>query len=148
MAASVTEVIVKNSARCLRCGDEVVSRHVHDFVSCSCGAIFVDGGNEYLRRGGDRGNFVDTSISAVDEPRVHVLEHSGQEVDGVHHSALCAGRACTIHNRSDHLLRSWPQEWRDGRVVRVCVHGGAHRDPDDVVVWSCRRRRCDKCCVV
>jgi hypothetical protein len=25
----------------------------HDFVSCKCNAIFVDGGNDYWRCGGD-----------------------------------------------------------------------------------------------
>lgn len=44
--------IPRNSALCLRCGDEIESRHVHDFVRCSCEAIFVDGGKDYLRRGG------------------------------------------------------------------------------------------------
>jgi len=24
----------------------------HDFVRCKCGAIFVDGGSDYFRRGG------------------------------------------------------------------------------------------------
>ena len=43
----------KNKARCLKCKDEIESKHVHDFVSCLCGAIFVDGGNSYWRYGGD-----------------------------------------------------------------------------------------------
>lgn len=45
------EKIIKNSVKCRHCGDVLVSKHVHDFVRCSCGAVFVDGGNEYLRRG-------------------------------------------------------------------------------------------------
>ncbi len=45
--------ILRNAAKCLKCGDEIESMHVHDFVSCSCGTIFVDGGREYLRYGGD-----------------------------------------------------------------------------------------------
>lgn len=42
--------IIRNSAKCLRCGDEVESKHRHDFVTCKCGAISVDGGKEYLKR--------------------------------------------------------------------------------------------------
>lgn len=44
------EKILRNSARCLDCGDEIESKHRHHFVSCSCGHLAVDGGKEYLRR--------------------------------------------------------------------------------------------------
>lgn len=44
--------ILRNRARCLVCNTTIESRHVHDWVPCPCGAIFVDGGREYLRRGG------------------------------------------------------------------------------------------------
>jgi hypothetical protein len=53
--------IVRNSARCLKCGVEVVSRHCHDFVSCDCKAMFVDGGKDYLRRGGEPSLIEETS---------------------------------------------------------------------------------------
>lgn len=56
--------ILRNSARCGRCGDEVESKHRHDFVSCSCLALAVDGGKDYLRRGYDSSvTFEDTSIT-------------------------------------------------------------------------------------
>ena len=45
--------ITRNAARCRKCGTTVESKHVHDWRACPCGAIFVDGGREYLRRGGD-----------------------------------------------------------------------------------------------
>jgi len=45
--------IIRNAARCKKCGDVIESKHVHDFVPCSCGAIFVDGGHEYFRAGGE-----------------------------------------------------------------------------------------------
>lgn len=38
--------------RCLKCGDIIESKHVHDFKFCSCGNIFIDGGDEYTRYGG------------------------------------------------------------------------------------------------
>lgn len=47
-----TTYIVRNSATCKKCKDQIQSTHVHDFVSCKCGGIFVDGGCDYLRRGG------------------------------------------------------------------------------------------------
>ncbi len=35
--------------RCNHCGDFIYSRARHDFHSCSCGSISVDGGFDYLR---------------------------------------------------------------------------------------------------
>jgi len=48
----MTIKIISNKAKCLKCEDIIESKHRHDFVRCKCGAIFVDGGHSYLRRGG------------------------------------------------------------------------------------------------
>ena len=45
--------IIRNAAQCVKCGDIIESNHRHDFVSCSCHAIFVDGGMDYIRIGGN-----------------------------------------------------------------------------------------------
>lgn len=45
--------LLKNAIKCLKCGDEIESKHTHDFVMCSCGACFVDGGLDYSRGGGN-----------------------------------------------------------------------------------------------
>jgi hydroxymethylpyrimidine pyrophosphatase-like HAD family hydrolase len=47
-------MIVSNKARCKKCGDTITSKSRHDFVPCSCGAIAVDGGRDYLKRTGDK----------------------------------------------------------------------------------------------
>lgn len=47
----------KNKARCRLCKDVIESKFRWDFVSCKCGAIAVDGGNDYHRRVGNRENF-------------------------------------------------------------------------------------------
>jgi hypothetical protein len=60
-------VILRNSVRCLRCSDEIESAHRHDFVTCSCGNVFVDGGKDYLRRGFESDEWVDTSTTQPDE---------------------------------------------------------------------------------
>lgn len=49
--------ILRNAARCKKCGDIIVSTYRHDFCECSCGAIFVDGGVDYCRRGGNPEDF-------------------------------------------------------------------------------------------
>jgi hypothetical protein len=55
--------ITRNAVRCKECGDVIESKHVHDFVWCSCGTVAVDGGHEYLRRCGDFSDMEDLSES-------------------------------------------------------------------------------------
>ena len=60
--------IIKNAIRCNLCGEEIESRHVHDFVTCRCGACSVDGGREYLRRCfRSRDCFTDISVTEPDD---------------------------------------------------------------------------------
>ena len=41
-------------ARCGQCKKIIESKYLHDFVKCGCPAnSFIDGGNIYLRVGGD-----------------------------------------------------------------------------------------------
>jgi hypothetical protein len=51
----------RNAAKCLKCGDIVESFTVHDFKMCSCESMFVDGGLDYMRRGGDPSAIEDLS---------------------------------------------------------------------------------------
>ena len=60
-------MILINSAKCLKCGDEIFSAHRHNYVECSCGNVFVDGGMEYLRHGyADKEKYMDLSIVVDD----------------------------------------------------------------------------------
>lgn len=61
-------MIIRNAARCKACLDVIESKSRHDFVSCKCEAIFVDGGKDYLRHGGDPSLFEDLSITTPDKP--------------------------------------------------------------------------------
>lgn len=45
--------IALNKGFCGRCNEVLVSYHRHDFVTCSCGASSLDGGNDYIRLLGD-----------------------------------------------------------------------------------------------
>lgn len=62
MQHSGGSILYRNSIKCLQCGDNIVSRTRHDFVTCSCGLVFVDGGSDYKRIGGNPKDWVDTSI--------------------------------------------------------------------------------------
>lgn len=64
---------------------------------------------------------------------------------------LCTG-VCSLHNRTNHHMRSWPQNYRYdvGMMERICEHGIGHYDPDDYkIVHSIEAgwHSCDGCCV-
>lgn len=65
--------LLRNRARCKLCGSIIESKHVHDFVTCGCGAISVDGGLEYFRRVGNLDAF---EYILLDPPE----ESAGKEV--------------------------------------------------------------------
>lgn len=43
---------------CRKCLDIIQSAHRHDFVTCSCEAISIDGGSDYTRVLGYPENFI------------------------------------------------------------------------------------------
>lgn len=47
----------KNRIKCNHCGSIIESKHRHDFVKCSCGKVYVDGGMDYFRWGGNEGDY-------------------------------------------------------------------------------------------
>ena len=55
------ERIRTNKIKCRKCGDIIESIDVHNFKWCSCGAVAVDGGREYLRRVGNKNDFEELS---------------------------------------------------------------------------------------
>lgn len=68
-----------------------------------------------------------------------------------HEKGQCFDEVCSIHNRTDHAMRSFPQHWRGDRRImeRICPHGVGHPDPDDSRVMSHESERvhgCDGCC--
>jgi len=53
--------IKTNRIECLLCNDIITSNYRHDFIRCKCGKCFVDGGSQYLRRGGSLENIKELS---------------------------------------------------------------------------------------
>lgn len=39
--------------QCNKCKDIIQSKHRHDFVTCKCGAIAIDGGSDYTKLSGN-----------------------------------------------------------------------------------------------
>lgn len=63
-------MIIQNAVICNKCDDLIFSAHRHDFRECKCGNIFIDGGQEYLRRGGkalEDGSYIDMSWELPNE---------------------------------------------------------------------------------
>lgn len=52
---------VQNEIECLKCGERIYSAYRHDFKVCSCGLVGVDGGLAYLRRLGNRDDYIERS---------------------------------------------------------------------------------------
>lgn len=41
----------KRGLKCPECGDEIFSDYPHDWKTCKCGLIFIDGGDDYMHAG-------------------------------------------------------------------------------------------------
>ena len=64
------QIILRNSAKCLKCNDEVESTHVHDFKWCKCGAVAVDGGHWYTKRAAESFDIVQDMSEFADCPEI------------------------------------------------------------------------------
>lgn len=47
------QIIKVNKVKCKKCGNIIESKTTNDLKRCSCGAVAVDGGKEYLKRIGN-----------------------------------------------------------------------------------------------
>jgi len=48
--------------KCKKCGDTIFSRARHDMHWCTCKSIFIDGGFDYVRCGGEPENIESVEI--------------------------------------------------------------------------------------
>lgn len=61
--------LVVNKVKCLACGEELESRHRHDYRTCNCEQqTMVDGGIDYGRYGGVNLDLVELCYVYDDEP--------------------------------------------------------------------------------
>ena len=57
------EEIISNIIKCKKCGDIIESKSTNDYKRCSCGAVAVDCGKNYLKRIGNEENYEELSIT-------------------------------------------------------------------------------------
>lgn len=55
------EEIISNKIKCKKCGDIIESKSTNDYKRCSCGAVAVDGGKDYLKRIGKKEDYIELS---------------------------------------------------------------------------------------
>lgn len=85
-----------------------------------------------------------------DEGTRMLLEHSNKPILS-HAVHTCNSDFCTLHDRSNHPMRSFPQVWvdKEGLMKRRCTHGILHVDPDEYALLKNPKKvahECDDCC--
>lgn len=55
------EEIISNKIKCKKRGDIIESKSTNDYKRCSCGAVAVDGGKDYLKRIGKEEDYIELS---------------------------------------------------------------------------------------
>ena len=78
----MSRMIIQNEAKCVMCEEIVFSRHRHDYKTCSCGEVSVDGGMDYIRRGGslfeERSLFMEEGV--VERGTDAIINYPGNEL--------------------------------------------------------------------
>jgi len=82
-----------------------------------------------------------TPVGVVGATQDEIVDIDGHTFDliNVHNSSRCEGRPCTVHNRTDHHMRTWPVVWRNDRGIferTYPEHGVGHPDPDQFDHWQ------------
>lgn len=102
-------MIVQNAVTCLGCGDTIVSKHRHDYVTCSCGSVAVDGGQEYLRRVGYIEGAVDLSWSLPDEVYNACADAVQNAIDTNRNKYGIANAVMRVLREHDHIIAEGEQ---------------------------------------
>lgn len=84
-----------------------------------------------------KGWLEEKGLVLVEEPEQSTLENTDRTIM-THPRSQCKGEVCSIHNRTNHSMRSFPQHWRGDRGImeRVNPFGGACPDPDEYRVLT------------
>jgi hypothetical protein len=105
---------LKNAIQCVNCTEVIESKHTHDFVSCKCGSVSVDGGLEYRRLIGNPAMIIDRAEREVDGKLVKEnkplmsIEQRNEKVNGEFNilETLIAAKVCLTHAEAKRLIYS------------------------------------------
>jgi hypothetical protein len=59
-------MLIKNSIICKNCFTQIISRHGHDYVTCKCGEVSLDGGLNYQKIRAEKDGYIDATICSND----------------------------------------------------------------------------------
>jgi hypothetical protein len=122
--------ILRNRIKCSNCNDVITSRHVHDYVTCSCGSVSTDGGLMYCRRGWEDGaSYEDMSVydDGKHETRREALEWGKNyskegvrlpETKYVKISEMDDDHICNILNQLLYISKIYKQTFEDEIIWR------------------------------
>lgn len=108
--------ILFNRARCRRCGTFLESKTVHDFRTCACGAISIDGGREYIHHVAVDWDFFEDLC----EYEELIDPHTGVKLTPSWHGEDCQGNGthpgveCCC-DECDYLMICW-EDYKPGRI--------------------------------
>ena len=115
------EQIRTNKIKCKKCGDIIESINVHDFKWCSCGAVAVDGGREYLRRVGNEDDFEELShfikLAEITTEGFEIVKNALSKKDisfGNTHCHICGSNNITLQKGEGEIIIG------DDTIALVC----------------------------
>lgn len=114
-------MILSNQVRCHKCGDTPFSTHGHDYASCKCGAIAVDGGMNYLRRVGAIHACDDLSIVFPDDACRAVVFIANKTMEGELDASSLA--SCILDNLKEYNIH-YTSDGVSDSVLRAAAEDG------------------------
>ena len=117
-----------NRIRCAKCRDLLHSKYRHDFQQCKCSAVFVDGGDDYCRMGGETEDIIIVADDGTETP-CRPAEPKASELTGV------SNRIARVILREELIparcLDSGEAAWNVGEVERLAHAIASELDLDN-----------------
>ena len=101
-------IIVVNRVYCSKCKELIISKHVHDFKTCKCGSVSIDGGTYYLKRACDENiEFVDFSERIKVNKDYDVNRKTYKQFDLDSKCCKCGSRNILVHKGDGELINGY-----------------------------------------
>lgn len=87
-----SQVLLLNQVKCNICNEIITSKHRHDYVSCNCGNLHIDGGIDYAKRSFITADYTDMSVFADEDDIAVIREYLTWNSYGVNGDEPCETR--------------------------------------------------------
>ena len=112
-------MIISNQIKCTKCGDSIYSKDRHDYVSCTCGSVSTDGGQDYLKRCGSE--YIDQSI-VWDDNLVTQMVNDLKELDKEYPRSDYGKVCCIARTLRDNGYKI-TKETEEGTKMMIEIYG-------------------------